>query len=164
LFHPAALPAVLPIHHQELKAEGVDFQTGLEADAQVAVVHFVLVREGGEEGEVAGDGEEEIVVEGRQFRQFVFEKLRCPCCARTLLGDFVLHGFGEDFIGEVAQPGLKHGADGVDVVEVGFFEQVDVEFSVEAALPVFDFFAAAGDAVQAFFFAAVHVEVAVTCQ
>ena len=46
LFGPAALPAITPVADEELEAKRVDFQAGLEADAEVTVVHFVLVNVG----------------------------------------------------------------------------------------------------------------------
>lgn len=66
-FGLAAFPAVAPIADEEFKAEGVDFHAGLETDAQVAEVHFVFLRVREEEREMAGDGEEEVVVEGREI-------------------------------------------------------------------------------------------------
>lgn len=40
---PAALPAVLPVADQEVEAECINLHARLEANAKVAVVHFVLV-------------------------------------------------------------------------------------------------------------------------
>ena len=46
LLGPATLPAITPVADEELKAERIDFKAGLEAYAEVTVVHFVLVHVG----------------------------------------------------------------------------------------------------------------------
>lgn len=46
---PTPLPAVAPVADEEVEAEGVDSEAGLEADDEVVVVHFVLVDVGMEE-------------------------------------------------------------------------------------------------------------------
>lgn len=64
LFGPTPLPAILPVTDKEVEAKGVDLHARLETDAQIAVVHLVLVDVRMEEVEMAGYGEKEIVVIG----------------------------------------------------------------------------------------------------
>lgn len=71
LFSLTTLPAISPITNKEFKAEGVDFHARLEADAEVAEIHLVFLGVGEEEGEVAGDGEEEVIVEGGEGGELV---------------------------------------------------------------------------------------------
>ena len=66
LLGPAALPAIAPVQNQELETERINFNSGLKANAQVIVVHLVEFRAGVQQTDMAGDGEEEIVVERRQ--------------------------------------------------------------------------------------------------
>lgn len=73
---PAALPAVSPVAYQEFETECVNLHARLEANAKIAEVHFVLVGVCQKEAEVAGDGEEEVVVKRRQVRELVDEQLR----------------------------------------------------------------------------------------
>ena len=47
LLCPAALPAILPVRHQELEAERINLQARLKANAQIAIVHLVNVGEAG---------------------------------------------------------------------------------------------------------------------
>lgn len=72
---PAALPAVLPVADQEVEAECINFHARLEANAKVAVVHFVLVDIGVQEVEVASDGKKKVIVIRRQFGKFIFQHL-----------------------------------------------------------------------------------------
>lgn len=44
----AALPAVSPVAYEESEAEGINLQARLETDAQISVVHLVLVGMGEE--------------------------------------------------------------------------------------------------------------------
>lgn len=76
-----------------------------------------------------------------------------------LHGKALLELLRHDLGGKLAKPGLEHAGDLVGVADL-FREQIDVELSVEAALPVLDLWATAWDAVEAFLFA-VGVEVAV---
>ena len=64
LFSPAALPAIAPIQYQELKAESIDLDGRLETNAQVVVVHLVELGARVQQTDMAGDGEEQVVVEG----------------------------------------------------------------------------------------------------
>lgn len=43
LFGPTTLPAVFPVANEKLEAESIDLHAGLEANAQITVIHFVLV-------------------------------------------------------------------------------------------------------------------------
>lgn len=97
LFGPAALPAVPPVANEELKAERIDFEAGLEADAEVAVVHFVLVYVGVQETEMACDGKKQIIVPGRQFRKFILQQFGNIFRSSTFLSDFGLSGFWKNF-------------------------------------------------------------------
>ncbi len=126
LLGPAPLPAIAPVADKEVEAEGVDAEAGLEADAEVFVVHAVLIDVGVQQAEVAGDGEEEVVVPGWEGGEGVFEHLGHFGCAGALHGDAVLGFFWEDFVREFAEPGFEHGADDVDVVEFVLVEEVDV--------------------------------------
>ena len=85
LLRPASLPAILPVADKELETEGIDSHTRLEADAQIAVVHLVLVHIGMEEIEMAGDGEQKVVVVGREFGEFILQHLWGCRGADTLL-------------------------------------------------------------------------------
>lgn len=87
LFSPAALPAVLPVADKELETEGIDSHTRLEADAQIAIVHLVLVHIGMEEIEMAGDGEQKVVVVGRELGEFILQHLWGCRGASTLLSN-----------------------------------------------------------------------------
>jgi hypothetical protein len=42
-FSKATLPAVLPIANEELETKTVNFHARLKADAEVAVIHLILV-------------------------------------------------------------------------------------------------------------------------
>ena len=125
-FGPAALPAVTPVADEELEAEAVDAEAGLEADAEILVVHAVLVDVGVEETEVARDGEEEVVVPWWQLGECVFEHLGHFNCTGTCCGDLALGVFGENFVGKFTEPGFEHGTDDIDVVEFTLVEEVDI--------------------------------------
>lgn len=45
----------------------------------------------------------------------------------------LLRRFGKDFVGEFAEPGLQHGADNIDVVQVVLFEEINIEFCLVLA-------------------------------
>lgn len=62
LLSPAALPAVPPIADEKLKTEGIYFQTGLKADAKVAVIHLILVDVSMQKTEMACYGEKQVVI------------------------------------------------------------------------------------------------------
>ena len=98
---PASLPAVPPIAHEELEAKGVDLEARLEADAEVAVVHLVLVAVRAEQAEVARDGEEKVIVPRRKPRQLVFEQLGHFLRPRAFVGDLGLHAFRQDLGREI---------------------------------------------------------------
>ena len=55
---PAPLPTVSPVADQELKAETVNPETRLKADAEVGVVHFILIHVSMKQAQMAGDGKE----------------------------------------------------------------------------------------------------------
>lgn len=60
----AALPAVTPVANQVVEEPTLEVQAWSDAHSEVVEVHLVAVLVGEEERQVAGDGEEEIVVEG----------------------------------------------------------------------------------------------------
>ena len=124
---PAALPAFTPVADEEVEAERVDLHAGLEADAEVAIVHFILVDVGVQQAQVTGDGEEEIVVEWWELREFVLEHLRDFGGALAFICDALLGFQREYLVWEFAKPCLEHGANGIDVIEIGFLEEVDIQ-------------------------------------
>ena len=58
----ATLPTILPITDKEVEAESIDLHTRLETNAKIAIVHLVLVDIGVKEVQVAGDGEQKVVI------------------------------------------------------------------------------------------------------
>lgn len=79
-----------------------------------------------QQADVAGDGEQEIVVEWRQLRQLVFQHLGRTLCTLTLLLDPRLNSLGKDFVGQLAQPVLEQRTNDVRVVQVFVCDEVDV--------------------------------------
>jgi len=73
---PAPLPAILPVAHEELEAEWIHLHAWLKADAEVLIVHFVLVGVHVKKTDVAGDGKEDVIVERRQLGELIFHHLR----------------------------------------------------------------------------------------
>jgi hypothetical protein len=67
------LPTVLPVTDQKVKAVRIDSHARLETDAQIAIVHLILLHVGMEQAKVARNGEEEVIVERRELRQFILE-------------------------------------------------------------------------------------------
>ena len=160
-FRPAALPAVAPVTNQELEAERVNSKTWLKTDAQVAVVHLVLVDISVQQAQMTGDGEEEVVVPRGKARQLILEQLghfSSPC---TLFTDFGLDAFWQDLGRKISQPGLKHASNDIDVVKIWLIEQVNVVLSVEALLPLLDLMGCSGNSVEAFFLTSTEVEIAI---
>jgi hypothetical protein len=96
---PTALPAVAPIQNKELEAESVNLDGRLEADAQIIVVHLVELGAGVQQADVAGNGEEEVIVEWRELGELVLEHLWCGFCALTFSLDLGLNFLGEYFVG-----------------------------------------------------------------
>ncbi len=125
---PTSLPTISPVADQELEAETVDSQTRLEADAEVGVIHFVFLHVGVQQAQVAGDGEEQVVIPRRKPRQLVLQELGDFLRSRTFPGNPRLGRFGEDLGREVAQPGFEHGADDVDIIQIMLVKEVDVPF------------------------------------
>lgn len=77
---------------------------------------------------MAGDGEEEVVVVGWEFGQLIFEHLRNLVGALAFVLNADLRIFRKEHVGQVTQPGLEHGADDVDVVEIRLVKEIDIEF------------------------------------
>jgi hypothetical protein len=75
---------------------------------------------------MAGDCEEEVVVEWGKFGQFVFEHLWCSLCALAFLLDTGLYCLWEDLVWQLPKPVLEKRADDVGVVEVVVGNQVNV--------------------------------------
>lgn len=71
LLRPAALPTILPVADKEVEAERINLHAWLEANAEIAIVHLVVVDIGMKETQVAGDGKQKVVVVRRELRQFV---------------------------------------------------------------------------------------------
>jgi hypothetical protein len=61
-FCPTPLPTIFPVTNQEMEAKRVDFHARLETDAKVAVIHLILVNIGMKKVEVAGYGEEKVII------------------------------------------------------------------------------------------------------
>lgn len=104
----AASPTISPITDKKFETKGINLHAGLEADAEVPEIHLVLVGVSKEQAEVACDGEEEVVVEGRQVREFVNKKLRDLLGALTFTGNPFLSLFGKEFVGQFSKPSLEH--------------------------------------------------------
>lgn len=82
---------------------------------------------------MAGDGEEEVVVEGWEVGEFVDESLGDAFGASTFLGYAVLGDFGEKFIRQFAQPGFEHGANDVNIVKIILLKEINIIFCVVLA-------------------------------
>jgi hypothetical protein len=106
----------------------IDSQSGLEADAQIAEIHLVLVREGVEEREMAGDGEQKVIVEWGELRELIAEDLWGFGGAHRSGSHASLCGLWENLIWKLPQPSLEHRTDDIYIVEIGFVEEVDIEF------------------------------------
>lgn len=119
---------------------------------------------------MAGDREEQVVVEGWQDRKSVLELLRhwlshalvVGVVLLEILAESLLQVFGEDLGRQVTQPRLEHAADVVRVVEFLFVEEIDIELGVEPALPVLHLRPTSWHTIESFCFA-VEVEIAETC-
>jgi hypothetical protein len=129
----ATLPTISPVADKELETEGVDLHTWLETNAQISEVHLVLFGVGEKEGEVASNSEEKVIVEWREIGELINEHLGNTFSARAFSSDAVLCSLGKEFVGKLTQPGLEHGADDVDIVEVVLLEEIDVKFYVTLA-------------------------------
>lgn len=101
-FSLATLPTISPVADEELEAEGINLHARLEANAQVSIIHLVLLGVRKEKREVAGNGEEEVVVEGREVREFVDEQLRDLLRASAFTGNSVLCSLWKEFIWKLA--------------------------------------------------------------
>lgn len=77
---------------------------------------------------MAGNGEEEIVVERRKVGEFIDQDLGNGFRASGLLVNSVLRGLWEQLVGQFAKPSFKHRADNIDIVEVILLKKIDVEF------------------------------------
>lgn len=92
---------------------------------------------------MTGDREEEIVIERREHRKLVFQQLGRLGGSHTAFSYLNLHCLWKDLVWQFSEPRLEHRPNRVDVIEVGFIEEVDVTFRVEASLPMLDIFATA---------------------
>lgn len=128
LLGPASLPAVSPVTNQELEKKRIDFETWLETDAEVSVVHLVFVYVSMQQTKVTGNGEKEIIVPRGQIRELIFKQLRHFRCACTRLSNFCLYRFWQYLGGQVTQPSLEHGADNVDIIKTLLIEKINVSF------------------------------------
>lgn len=98
----ATLPAMPPVAYQELEAEGVDFHARLEAYAEVAEIHLVLVRVRKKQAQVTCDSEKEVVIEWRQVGELLDKELRNLLSARAFASNSFLSRFREKFVGKFA--------------------------------------------------------------
>ena len=94
-FRAAALPALAPVAYEELEAPAFELDAGQEADAQVAEVHLVLVRVVVQQADVAGYGEEDVVVVGREVGEGVAHGLGWLLGVFVFGGEADLFGLGE---------------------------------------------------------------------
>lgn len=77
---------------------------------------------------MAGDGEQEIVVVGRELGELILEQLRGFDRVLAFGRNAGLSSFREDLVGYRAEPALEECSDDVDIVQVLLFEKVDVDF------------------------------------
>lgn len=94
---PAPLPTISPVTDKELKAKTVNSETRLKADAEVGVIHFILVHVGVKQAQMTGDGEEQVVIPWRQPRQLVLKEVRDFFRSSTLSSNSELSRFREYF-------------------------------------------------------------------
>lgn len=71
----AALPAVTPVANQVVEQPALEVQARSDAHSEVVEVHLVAVLVGEEERQVAGDGEQEVVVEWWELGECVAKLL-----------------------------------------------------------------------------------------
>jgi hypothetical protein len=79
-----------------------------------------------QKADVAGDGEEKVIVERRQLGKLVLQHLRRGFCALALLLNAVLDRLGEDLVWQLTKPVLEERTDDIGVVEVVIRDEVDV--------------------------------------
>jgi len=126
LLGPATLPAVAPVANKIIEEPTLQVETRSDADREVVEVHAVTLLVRKEQAQVAGDCEEQVVVEGRKLGESVTELLggrlahhiEVRVLFLQLSGQRVLQVLWEDLGGELAQPGLQHAADGVGIIEL----------------------------------------------
>ena len=85
-----------------MEAKSINFDGGLETNAQVVVVHLVELGARVQQADVAGDCEEEVVVERWELRKLILEHLWCGFGTLALALDSGLDLFRKDFIGELS--------------------------------------------------------------
>lgn len=98
----------------------------MKANAQIVVVHLVELGTRVQKADVAGDGKEEVVIEGRQLGKLILQHLRCGFGTLAFLLDAVLDCLGEDFIRELTEPVLEQRPNDVRVIEVVVRDEVDI--------------------------------------
>lgn len=99
-----------------METETIYLEAWLKAYAEILIVHLVGIHVRVKQTEMARDGEEKVIIVWRELGEFVLEHLwhlRCPC---AFFGNPCLSLFRKKFIRNVAKPGLKHGADDIDVI------------------------------------------------
>jgi hypothetical protein len=67
---------------------------------------------------VAGNREEEIIVEWWQLGQLILQHLRCRFSTLTFLLDPGLGCFGEDLVRQLSQPVFEQRADNIGIIEI----------------------------------------------
>jgi len=127
----ATFPAISPIADKEFETESINLHAWLETDAKIPVVHLILVGVGEEQGKVACDGEEKI----GQIRKLIYQHLGNRLSALTLSSNAVLGSLGKELIWQLTEPGLEHGANDVNIIEIIFLKQIDIIFCTRLAKP-----------------------------
>jgi hypothetical protein len=159
-----------------MKAKRVNLHARLETNAEIPIIHLVLIDIRVEEVEVAGDCEEKVVVVRRQFRELILQHLWGGSCALAFFSNHGLRFLGEKFVRQLPQPSLEHRSNCIDVIKIRLVKKIDVEFCavsdgdmkgcpaqltcIKPALPMLDFFTTTGYAVKSFFLAALVIEIA----
>lgn len=77
---------------------------------------------------MAGDGEEQIVVEWGKVGELVDQHLWNLLGSRTLPCNTLLDSFWKKFVLKFTEPGLEHRANDVDIVEIRLLKEVDIEY------------------------------------
>lgn len=75
---------------------------------------------------MAGDGEEEVVIERRQLGKLILQHLRCGFGALALLLDAVLDRLWKDLVRKLTQPVLEQRSNDVGIVQIVVRDEVNV--------------------------------------
>lgn len=114
---------------QQFKARRIHLHARQDTDGQVHHRHLVLIAVFEDQRKMAGEREEKVVVVRGQVGEFINENLwDFGWFGAAGARNTVLCLFWEQLIREFSEPLLQEGTDNVDVVEIAFLEEVDVEF------------------------------------